>query len=135
MERLTGGSSIPTKGLVRLGRSRRTLRWSARRRWYSEAFGPRVQAVGLVSGKDSGITTAIEFNQMVLKASLEVEAVVGVVNLRMVQLAVLVACVGRQLVRCGLLRLQSGCGCGFYSIFLSMDCSCSNPNSCNSVGL
>jgi hypothetical protein len=40
-----------------------------------------------------------------------------------------------QLVRCGLLRLQSGCGCGFYSIFLSMDCSCSNPNSCNSVGL
>jgi hypothetical protein len=34
-----------------------------------------------------------------------------------------------------LLRLQSGCGCGFYSIFLSMDCSCSNPNSCNSVGL
>jgi hypothetical protein len=39
------------------------------------------------------------------------------------------------LVRCGLLRLQSGCGCGFYSIFLSMDCSCSNPNSCNSVGL
>jgi hypothetical protein len=28
-----------------------------------------------------------------------------------------------------------GCGCGFYSIFLSMDCSCSNPNSCNSVGL
>lgn len=54
-----------------------------------------MQAVGLVSGKDSGITTAIEFNQMVLKASLEVEAVVGVVNLRMVQLAVLVACVGR----------------------------------------
>jgi hypothetical protein len=40
-----------------------------------------------------------------------------------------------QLVRCGLLRLQSGCGCGFYSIFLSMDCSCSSPNSCNSVGL
>jgi hypothetical protein len=39
------------------------------------------------------------------------------------------------LVRCGLLRLQSGCGCGFYSIFLSMDCSCSSPNSCNSVGL
>jgi hypothetical protein len=38
-------------------------------------------------------------------------------------------------VRCGLLRLQSGCGCGFYSIFLSMDCSCSSPNSCNSVGL
>jgi hypothetical protein len=34
-----------------------------------------------------------------------------------------------------LLRLQSGCGCGFYSIFLSMDCSCSSPNSCNSVGL
>jgi hypothetical protein len=33
------------------------------------------------------------------------------------------------------LRLQSGCGCGFYSIFLSMDCSCSSPNSCNSVGL
>jgi hypothetical protein len=42
---------------------------------------------------------------------------------------------GNQLVRCGLLRLQSGCGCGFYSIFLFMDCSCSNPNSCNSVGL
>jgi hypothetical protein len=40
-----------------------------------------------------------------------------------------------RLVRCGLLRLQSGCGCGFYSIFLSMDCSCSSPNSCNSVGL
>lgn len=54
-----------------------------------------MQAAGLVSGKDSGITTAIEFNQMVLKASLEVEAVVGVVNLRMVQLVVLVACVGR----------------------------------------
>jgi hypothetical protein len=34
-----------------------------------------------------------------------------------------------------LLRLQSGCGCGFYSIFLSMDCSCSNPNSRNSVGV
>jgi hypothetical protein len=40
-----------------------------------------------------------------------------------------------RLVRCGLLRLQSGCGCGFYSIFLSMDCSCSSLNSYNSVGL
>jgi hypothetical protein len=46
-----------------------------------------------------------------------------------------IGCVFFQLVRCGLLRLQSGCGYGFYSIFLSMDCSCSSPNSCNSVGL
>ncbi len=57
--RLTGGERGPARGGVGFGRSWRSQRGTARRRWWPESVGPRAQAGDLIGGEYSGLTTAI----------------------------------------------------------------------------
>jgi hypothetical protein len=52
--RLTGGERSPARGGVGSGRSWRSQRCTARRRWWPESAGPRAQAGDLVGGGCSG---------------------------------------------------------------------------------
>jgi hypothetical protein len=56
---LTGGERGPAMGGVGFGRSWRSQRGTARRRWWPESTGPRAQAGDLVGGECSGLTTVI----------------------------------------------------------------------------
>jgi hypothetical protein len=57
--RLTGGEEGLAKGGVGFGRSLRSQRGAARRRWWPESAGPRAQAGELVGGVCSSLSTAI----------------------------------------------------------------------------
>jgi hypothetical protein len=67
--RLTGGERGPARDGVGSGRSWRSQRGTARRRWWPESTGPRAQAGELVGGECSGLTTAIPVNPMARGAS------------------------------------------------------------------
>jgi hypothetical protein len=54
---------------VSSGKSLRSRRGTARRRWWPESVGPRTQAVGLVDGVCSGLLTAVGFNPVAWEAS------------------------------------------------------------------
>jgi hypothetical protein len=60
--RLTDGEGGPAKGGVGFGRSLRSQRGAARRRWLPESAGPRAQAGELVGGVCSGLSTVIPVN-------------------------------------------------------------------------
>jgi hypothetical protein len=66
---LTGGEGGPAKGGVSSGRSWWSRWGMARRRWWSESVGPRVQAGGLISGVRSDLLTVVEFNPRAQGAS------------------------------------------------------------------
>jgi hypothetical protein len=57
------------RGGVGFGRSWRSQRGTARRRWWPELTGPRAQAGELVGGECSGLTTAIPVNPSARGAS------------------------------------------------------------------
>jgi hypothetical protein len=67
--RLTGGERGPARGGVGFGRSGRSQRGTARRRWWPESAGPRAQAGELIGGECSGLTTAISVNPSARGAS------------------------------------------------------------------
>jgi hypothetical protein len=67
--RLTGSERGPARGGVGSGRSWRSQRGTARRRWWPESAGPRAQAGGLVGGESSGLTTVIPVISMERGAS------------------------------------------------------------------
>jgi hypothetical protein len=67
--RLTGGERGPARGGVGSGRSWRSQRGTARRRWWPESVGPRAQAGELVDGRCSGLTTAALVNPRARGAS------------------------------------------------------------------
>jgi hypothetical protein len=67
--RLTGGERGLARGGVGSGRSWRSQRGTARRRWWSESADPRAQAGELVRGECSGLTTAIPVNPRARGAS------------------------------------------------------------------
>jgi hypothetical protein len=67
--RLTSGEEGPAKGGVGFGRSPRSQRGAARRRWWPESVGPRAQAGELVGGVCSGLATAIQVNPRAREAS------------------------------------------------------------------
>jgi hypothetical protein len=57
--RLNGGEGGSAKDGVGFGKSLRSQRGTARRRWWPESAGPRVQAGELVGGECSALSTAI----------------------------------------------------------------------------
>jgi hypothetical protein len=67
--RLTGGEGGPAKGGVSSGKSLRSRRGKAHRRWWPESVGPRAQAVGLGGGVCFGLLTAVGFNPRAWEAS------------------------------------------------------------------
>jgi hypothetical protein len=60
--RLTGSEGGPAKGGVGFGRSLRSRRGTARRRWWPKLAGPRAQAGELVGGGCSVLSTTIQVN-------------------------------------------------------------------------
>jgi hypothetical protein len=69
--RLTGGEGGPAKGGVGSGKSLRSRRGTARRRWWPDLVDPRAKAGELVGGGCSGLFTTIQFNPRAREASQE----------------------------------------------------------------
>jgi hypothetical protein len=86
---LTGDGRVPVKGRARSGRSWRSCRCAGRRRRWLGSRWPRAGAEEVVGGEELLLHTAVEFDRLARRASLEVGESVRARNWRMVYQTVL----------------------------------------------